>query len=134
MMLAKRMVSSWIGKAHGVFLDTLRSALDITNPFPLRGVIVVHRRSPAKDEVADEKPRNHVNENGEESDLRKNQYEVEHSGGIRLDGLLRLDDLDIVAFLRRRATERVLHQVEEGTAPVVDGDRYLHRKISGKQD
>ena len=42
------------GEAHGVFLDALRGALDVAQPVPVVGVVIVHRRAPAEDVVADE--------------------------------------------------------------------------------
>ncbi len=42
------------GEAHRVLLDTLRGALDLAEPLPVGDVVVVHRRPPAEDVVADE--------------------------------------------------------------------------------
>ena len=106
-------------EAHGVFLDALRGALDVPQPRPVRHVVVVHRRAPAEDVVADEEARQHADHDRDEGDAG----EVEQPG---------------VEFRRsstgRDFAERRLDQVVERPVPVVDRDADLHLEIGGEED
>src|SRR5690606_27156151 len=101
------------GESHRVFLYALRGALDVAKPWPVAHVVVVHRRAPAEDVVADEEAREHAHRHRDEGDPGEcDQLAVEIGN---LDG--------------RRLGQRCLDQVVERAVPVVDGDAYLDLEI-----
>jgi hypothetical protein len=61
------------GEAHGVFLHTLRGALDVADARPALHVEIVHRRAPAEDVVADKKAGDDEDSGRDERDLDENQ-------------------------------------------------------------
>ena len=105
-------------EAHGVFLDTLRGAFDLAQPWPVRHVVAVHRLPPAKDIVADEEAR-------DDADHHRHQGDAEEGG----DAVVEFADLD-----RARPRQRRLQQVVEGAVPVIDGDAHLHLEIGDEED
>ncbi len=106
------------GKAHRVFLDALRGALDGAQPAPVRDEIIVHRRAPAEDVVADEE---HVQNRDRDADQRQRQE---------------LDDAEVEIGRRDRAgrAEGALHHVVEDAAPIVQGDADLDVEMGDDDD
>ena len=107
------------GEAHGVFLDALRGAFDRAQPLPVGDVVVVHRRAPAEDVVADQEG---VEDGDEDVDHRDGQE------GRRAERNSRLP----VTLLG--VAERLLDQVVERAEPVVDQHVELDLEPDDEQD
>ena len=60
--------------------------------FPLRGVVVVHRRAPAENKMADEKTGDDIDENSQEGDFGKDNDEIEQFVRNRRHGFLGNDN------------------------------------------
>ncbi len=106
------------GKAHRIFLHTLGRTLDMAQFRPMAHVIIVHRRAPAEDIMADEEEVQHANGDGEESNACKiGQPPVEFRS-------------------RDRAGRRqpLLHHIVERAIPSIDCHTHLNVEIGGEQN
>ena len=105
-------------EAHGVFLDALRGAFNVAELRPIGDVVVVHRRTPAEDVVADEE----VVEDGHGD---KHHRDAEKSDELR-EELLQRD------AVRRR--QGGLDHVVEAAEPFVDHYVELDLKPDDEKD
>lgn len=90
-------------KTHGIFLHTLRGAFDMAQMLPVGHIVLVHRRAPAEDVVADEEVVHHANNHRDDRDAEKDA-----------DFLIKLIDADLM-----RGGQRALDQVVERRIPVL---------------
>ena len=90
----------------------------MAQPVPVVGVVIVHRRAPAEDVVADEEAGEHSDGHRDEGDAGKAQQLVVELGQRH----------------RLRLGERGLDQVVEGAVPVIDRDADLHLEIGDEND
>ena len=92
----------------------------MAQPLPVFEIVVVHRRPPAEDIMADKKPRHHKDSNRQKGNLSKSDKIGIEIGSRHRDFGIRV--------------ERVLHCIKERPPPVVDGNRNLNAEIGGKQN
>ncbi len=90
-------------KTHGIFLHTLRGAFDMAQMLPVGHIVLVHRRAPAEDVVADEEVVHHANNHRDDRDAEKDA-----------DFLIKLVDADLM-----RGGQRALDQVVERRIPAL---------------
>lgn len=107
-----------VGEPHGVLLDALGGTLDGPHRVPTGDIVGVHRGAPAEDIVTDEEVGDDRDQDGDEGDPGEVEQEREERAGghVGIPG------------------QSVLHRVEEGSTPLVDGHRDLHREVGGEED
>ncbi|EJK92168.1 hypothetical protein UUU_07740 [Klebsiella pneumoniae subsp. pneumoniae DSM 30104 = JCM 1662 = NBRC 14940] len=105
-------------KTHGIFLHTLRGTFDMAQMLPVGHIVLVHRRAPAEDVVADEEVVHHANNHRDDRDAEKDA-----------DFLIKLIDADLM-----RGGQRALDQVVERRIPGVDRHPDFHQKPGDEDD
>ena len=105
-------------EAHRVFLYALSGAFDMANLVPVRHVVVVHRRPPAKHVVADVELEQHRHGDVDGGDLGEGQALCEKVGELHRPWL----------------GQCLLQRVVEVSEPLVDPDVELHLVPSDRQD